>query len=617
MREQQAAAAEYLGKKIETAVSKAVCDVMEQVQRRMVNAREETSVEIEHKTSAVTRALSERVAELSHSLLRQAESSTTAEGQLSTSLAALTQFAQKVEKRCTERLDSADARANDLSAVLQQHMADTADLRNRLTPLVGTALMDDALGQSGRLSGPTSPSASQNAGHKNDQHQQQRHQQLLSSAIPAGVSSPESLGGAGASNSLRGRSASTGGSPPTMAAAAVVPTSLAGAIDVEVLAAHDPRAIAMLATAPFIALRHQLNKDAQGRIFASRESIVGELESIVGELREEIAKRPLPARVVEMVRDLTSDKSIQEQLRDIRNDIGALDVAKVSHAYFTDALKTKADGSALLIKADADDVNMRVRSVANAVEDLRGAVASVQTERAQFRSMLREVLFMHRRANALSGGGEADFGATNDFLGGDNSNATAPLFVSGVGGSPQHTNELAGENAARGFVAGARVRDPRLPLVQQQSAYEALAEDPRRAGGGMQASPPGTAAGSPRSGRSFRGTANNNGNGNAGLARQASQRRAGPTASASASSPRRAQQIVDGLVAAAAAAAPQQAQQQASASPRSVGGGGSINNRPTAEQFAQQSAVGSRDMSQQAARKVFTPNTGGAPPLDL
>jgi hypothetical protein len=166
----------------------------------------------------------------------------------------------------------------------------------------------------------------------------------------------------------------------------------------------------------------------------------------------------------------------------------SLEVTKVSHAQFNDALKTKADVTAVARKVDSDDVTASVRAVQGAIDELRRDLAAVHSERSQFRSMLREVLYMHRRAQALSGGVEGALAVSAAFALDDAYDRT-PSPNGAAPPPPRRHSERnifgfadptsASQRATR--AGEARVPDPVLPLVRSQSVHEAPddAVDPR------------------------------------------------------------------------------------------------------------------------------------------
>lgn len=421
----------------------------------------------------------------------------------------------------------------------------------------------------------------------------------------------------------------------------VIPSSIVGSIDVEVLASHDARAIAMLHTAPFVALRHQVLQDTKIRVAATRDAIMSELDNYLLEMREEIVRRPLPQRIVEMIRDMTSDRQVPEQLAEIRVHLQALETGKIGHKIFNEALKQKSDISLIEGKAEKDVVNAQLQNVQAKLEFLREDLIAVQTERNQFRNMLREVLYMHRRAQALSSGGgqqsstassALENGFSMQFVENDDHHSSFPSPSTRSGeaaSSPNQGQRFANSQSIGGIhnnvndmERSLRVRDPRLPAVQQKDAYEIHDDDPRLK--------------IPNTGhidkRTSTGISNNNNNNNSGSyhrppptaptgASPRSSNRNGATAAGNSSVKRPAQKMVDDILQ-GESSSPKTAgsfrrtttgtrnslQQSSSPSSNTTGGGGGGGFLPDLSQ------VGSRDMTQKSQRKVYTPTDERADP---
>jgi hypothetical protein len=620
---------EKLSKQIEESISKSTKEILETVDKKNSKTNEDISTLIEQRTNQLSRQLQDKVTDLNHTMSRNLAICEEVDKQLQTAVQSVTTFSQRLEKRFTERFEEADHRAQCMEDAFSRHLGAFSDLSTRINPLIGNEEMDMAISggeylitnninplqqqessssyryEKKKASSPINSRSNKFGGSPVLQQQEQQQQKesnnnnnatTLANANNSGSfirvkqhsSAPALLDENDFEKSMEIFKQQSSATSPQQRQQQqqqqqhIIPSSLVGSIDVEVLASHDARAIAMLSTAPFVALRHQVLQDTKMRITAARDSIIAELENHLAELREEIIKRPLPTRVSEMIRDMTSDRQVPEQLALIRQHLQSLETGKIGFKTFNDALKSKADVTVAHKKANTEDLTTKFEAIHEKLQFLREDLSGVQTERAQFRNMLREVLYMHRRAQALSGGGGINQNESHTA-------AHAMRFISEEEGDKKlntrnPVEETIHENA-REIEKSLRVRDPTLPQIGP--GYEIVSpHDPRSPNYKNPPPTAPTAASSPR--------------------------RQGSMHFSASTQKRSAQKLVEEIASASISSSPKTAgsfrrktsttQQQSSSSSSSL---------PALTQ------IGSRDMTQKFERKIYTPTDERQdPPMD-
>jgi hypothetical protein len=180
-------------------------------------------------------------------------------------------------------------------------------------------------------------------------------------------------------------------------------TTTVRAVDAEAALAGlaaGPQTQHLLKSPAFVLFRQQLLEDMGSRLGGARQQQVVEAEQLFLDLRQEIKQRTTPERVVDLIKQ-HSDTQTPALVAALDARVAAMDQDKVSSRDFVEALRAKGDLHVVAQKADKVALNEAAKDLARRVDDLQDEVVSQRSERDQFREMLREVVYIHRRNQAL------------------------------------------------------------------------------------------------------------------------------------------------------------------------------------------------------------------------
>lgn len=197
-------------------------------------------------------------------------------------------------------------------------------------------------------------------------------------------------------------------------AAPMTPGTVFRAVDVDAALAGTQSAQTkhLLGSPAFVLFRSQIAQDINVRLGSAKREHVSESEEQMLDVRTEVRMRTTPERVVELIKQ-HEDKHTPAALAALEARVAALDQDKVSQHDYREGLRAKGDLHVVEQKADKFAVQESFGSLRSRVDELQATLTHQQNEREEFREILRDAVYTHRRGLAVG----ANAAATSDAAG--------------------------------------------------------------------------------------------------------------------------------------------------------------------------------------------------------
>jgi hypothetical protein len=151
-----------------------------------------------------------------------------------------------------------------------------------------------------------------------------------------------------------------------------------------------------------VLFRQQVLEEVQARLVAARRVQVKESEALFQGVNHDLRQRTTPERVIEIIRQ-QQDTQTPVLIASLQARVAEIDRAKVAREEMHEGLRAKGDAHTVEQKADKVKVQEAVSACNARCEALERAFAMHQSEREEFRDVLKDVVYTHRRQQVTSG----------------------------------------------------------------------------------------------------------------------------------------------------------------------------------------------------------------------
>lgn len=190
---------------------------------------------------------------------------------------------------------------------------------------------------------------------------------------------------------------------PTKSSVTAVSTSNIASVDATAAVSGTvdaPQSLFILRSPAFTAFRQQVLEDIRARLGLAKNENAAESDEQLHDVRLEVKQRTTPERVIELIRQ-HQDVSTPAAVAELTKVVQRLDQSKVSQTDFVEGLRAKGDLHVVEGKADTFAVQEVVGALQSRIDRLETTMAQHQSEREEFRETLRDVVYMHKRAQVL------------------------------------------------------------------------------------------------------------------------------------------------------------------------------------------------------------------------
>jgi hypothetical protein len=165
---------------------------------------------------------------------------------------------------------------------------------------------------------------------------------------------------------------------------------------------QGPQTLHLMKSPAFVLFRQQVLEEVQARLVAARRVQVKESEALFQGVNHDLRQRTTPERVIEIIRQ-QQDTQTPVLIASLQARVAEIDRAKVAREEMHEGLRAKGDAHTVEQKADKVKVQEAVSACNARCEALERAFAMHQSEREEFRDVLKDVVYTHRRQQVTSG----------------------------------------------------------------------------------------------------------------------------------------------------------------------------------------------------------------------